>query len=178
MKVSIVIGLLLILVAFVFWVPGQLTSQFADEDRWHHWVSNTSNSDTINSYLSGLLNNLEPKAAIIHLVDDSCWCQSLSTNHIKSLDKLAIENDVTRLQVKKSDLPEQISRLIPSFPAVIILNKNQIMSYFGPYSDGISCSTNNGFVETLLINQHNNENSLLSTQYNFFVDGCFCQNKL
>lgn len=84
---------------------------------------------------------------VLHFSKPNCACQKTSEQHVNNLNKLAKENsfNVINVSINKHDI-------IPSTPAVAIMNNEGELIYFGPYGQGIACSQTSGFAQTMLNN--------------------------
>jgi len=139
------------------------------------------------------------KTTVVHFWDTDCGCNRFNEQHVNSLIKKYGSKNIQFLIVAKiSDrakektiianakskfkhsavidvIPEYKFKLesMPSTPSVAVLNKEQKLTYFGPYSIGTVCNIKNGaFVEKTL-------NNLLAgsskKQINVLATGCFCE---
>lgn len=105
---------------------------------------------------------------VIHFIDPNCGCNQVPSEHKKNLDKVF---EGQGFNIDNVEVSESISSLIPATPSLAVLDKGELV-YFGPYSAGYSCSSNNSFVEVAMNNysQGFNPNLIVSN-----VSGCFCQ---
>jgi hypothetical protein len=61
---------------------------------------------------------------------------------------------------------------LPASPAVGIWDKNGNLVYFGPYSEGATCTSSNSFIEPIL--EALAQGRAVSATHTLAV-GCFCQ---
>lgn len=135
-------------------------------------------------------------SVVVHFWDPTCPCSRFNEQHVKQLmaeyrkrgirfivvartesftDKKALQQKARAVfgevdVVWSQDLG--LNQSIPSSPAAIILDSQQQLAYFGPYSEGAVCSAGSGrFVERILDNVLIGKNP----QYiNTLAYGCFC----
>jgi hypothetical protein len=114
---------------------------------------------------------LDPKAAtktIIHFTSQDCACTSYSTSHKSTINQKAVETGFT---IKNIELSENNNNLIPSTPAVLVLDETGGLIYLGPYAEGIECSVNSSVVDIVI------QNYLKGFNANLIVNdtkGCYC----
>ena len=63
----------------------------------------------------------------------------------------------------------QTPELIPAFPAALILNSQQQLSYFGPINRGMGCTQGSSFIESIL-----RSSPLPLGIVNLLANGCYC----
>jgi hypothetical protein len=105
---------------------------------------------------------------IIHITSDNCSCTQFSKTHKDAINKTAKEDGFS---VNNVNLPANFSSIIPATPSILILNENNELLYFGPYSAGLACTESNGYIETVLNNYSMGYNSNLIVND---VEGCYC----
>ena len=106
------------------------------------------------------------KNTVFHLNTQTCSCNSLTTEHVTTIDSLAKH---LGFQTKHITLSQ--SDLIPSTPAIMVIGDNGSLLYLGPYATGFACSTSNSLVETVLNNAKAGFNSNLIVSQ---AQGCYC----
>ncbi|REL27246.1 hypothetical protein DXX93_12170 [Thalassotalea euphylliae] len=105
--------------------------------------------------------------AIVHFQQAGCHCNTVSERHINAINKQAINDNFA---IKQLTLTGQLQALVPSTPAVAIIDKGQLV-YFGPYGEGIACSQTNGFAQTVLSNLQKGYAANLVVSD---AKGCYC----
>jgi len=103
---------------------------------------------------------------VIHFSQPNCECQKFSQDHILDLNKMALENHFSVVNVVVNQ-----HEIIPATPSVAILDASGNVIYFGPYGQGLGCSQTTGFAQTML------NNLLKGFSANIIVDdakGCYC----
>ncbi len=106
------------------------------------------------------------KKTIIHLTAADCECNKFSEDHVNQIDKIANNFD---FNVKKIELVN--SDIVPSVPAIMVVDDTGSLLYLGPYATGLACSSNNSFVETVLNNfDAGYKSDLIVSQ----AQGCYC----
>jgi hypothetical protein len=108
------------------------------------------------------------KNTVVHFTSNDCSCTQYSEEHKAAINEKARLDGFNILNI---NLPADLSTVIPSTPAILIIDDLDELLYFGPYSVGLACSASNGYVETVLQNyaQGHNSNLVISD-----VKGCYC----
>ena len=149
---------------------------------------------TLYHTLMTALPTTEKQISVVHFWNPDCYCNRFNLVHLKQImdqyknknihfyvavsrpvvsNKLRDElkasfGDIQLLLLGKSGLKS----MIPSTPSAAVLRPGEGITYFGPYSEGAMCSSQNGsFVETVL------DASLagnVSAQVNRLAFGCYC----
>lgn len=114
------------------------------------------------------LKNISLSNTIIHFTSDNCSCTKYSEDHKASINKKVKLDGFNIINI---NLPSDSSTIIPSTPAILIVDSKEELLYFGPYSVGLSCSESNGYIEDVLQNYAKNYNSDLVISD---VKGCYC----
>ena len=115
-----------------------------------------------------LLKETDLSNTIIHFTSNDCSCTQYSVDHKLSIDKIAKRDGFKVINI---NLSQDLHTIIPSTPAILIVDKQQELLYFGPYSVGLACSESNGYVETVLKNYAKGYHSNLIISD---VKGCYC----
>lgn len=105
---------------------------------------------------------------VINFVDPNCRCNKISLDHLSDVNKNAVNDDMSVMNVT---LPSDFSGLIPSTPAVLVLDNNGELIYFGPYSEGLSCGKGEGIIDLVLSNYKKGFNAQLIMANS---EGCYC----
>lgn len=123
---------------------------------------------------------------LVHFWDPACPCNVGNQQHLAELIEHYGPRGVTFHAVQKpgsrGQLPATLSALqalpelsgserIPASPAVAIWDREGRLAYFGPYSEGATCTSSNSFIEPIL-------EALAAgravTASNSLAVGCFC----
>jgi hypothetical protein len=135
-----------------------------------------------------LPDNLAGPGAIrlVHFWDPACPCNVGNQQHLTELVEHYVPQGVEFYAVQKpgshGQLPSTLSSLktitvlpgseqIPASPAVAIWDRNGKLAYFGPYSEGLTCNSNNSFIEPIL--KALNEGRAVNATHTLAV-GCYC----
>lgn len=111
-----------------------------------------------------MLNNV--KKTVVHLSASNCSCNQYTKKHQAQIDKQAIDADFTINHLEVAD-----SSLVPSVPAIMVLDEQGELLYLGPYGTGFACSSTSGLVETVLNNfSAGYKSNLIVSQ----AQGCYC----
>jgi len=97
----------------------------------------------------GELEGIDLSDTIIHFTSDSCSCTQYSEDHKRDINQQA---GLDGFDVVNIHLPANLESIIPSTPSILIVNKDEDLLYFGPYSIGLACTASNGYVETVMQN--------------------------
>lgn len=123
---------------------------------------------------------------LVHFWDPACPCNIGNQQHLADLIERFGPQDVTFYSVQKpgstGQLPSTLSALqpltallgseqIPASPAVAVWDRAGQLAYFGPYSEGATCTSSNSFIEPIL-------DALIAGRpvnaSNTLAVGCFC----
>ena len=113
-----------------------------------------------------------PNGSLIHITSKAfCFCDQLARGHQSSLDKKIQDSSVDSFSIQ-IDSKHPLSKLIPSTPAVVLIDKNGNLKFAGPYSEGTGCFGKygqiDGILDNYLTNQHSNP--IIRSEAN----GCYC----
>lgn len=123
---------------------------------------------------------------LVHFWDPACPCNVGNQQHLSELIEHFGPQGVEFYSVQKpgshGQLPGTLSNLkplstlpgaehIPASPAVAIWDRNGKLAYFGPYSEGLTCNSNNSFIEPIL--QALSEGRAVNATHTLAV-GCYC----
>lgn len=132
--------------------------------------------------------------SVVHFWNPDCYCNRFNLVHLKQIMaeyksknvrfyiavSMPVVSDALREELKANfgDIEllalgsKKLKAMIPSTPSAAVLRPGEGITYFGPYSEGAMCSSQNGsFVETVL------DASLggnISAQVNSLAFGCYC----
>ena len=105
---------------------------------------------------------------LINFISKNCSCNQISEAHRIDVKKNASQENMSVINIT---LPEGFSGIIPSTPAVLALNKNSELIYFGPYSEGLSCGSGEGIIDLVMSNYKKGYNAQLIMEKS---KGCYC----
>ncbi|WP_095081809.1 DUF6436 domain-containing protein [Pseudomonas sp. Irchel s3h17] len=123
---------------------------------------------------------------VVHFWDPACPCNVGNQQHLAELLTHYAPQGVQFYAIQKpgsqGQLPSTLSGLktleilpgseqIPASPAVAIWDRSGKLAYFGPYSEGLTCNSNNSFIEPIL--QALSEDRPVSATHTLAV-GCYC----
>ena len=123
---------------------------------------------------------------LVHFWDPACPCNIGNQQHLADLIERFAPQGVSFYAVQKpgtqGQLPSTLSALqplaalpgsdqIPASPAVAVWDRNGQLAYFGPYSQGATCTSSNSFIEPIL--QALSEDRPVNATHNMAV-GCYC----
>jgi hypothetical protein len=123
---------------------------------------------------------------LVHFWDPGCPCNVGNQQHLGELIERFAPQGVAFYTVQKAGskgrLPANLDALqalatlpgseqLPASPAVAIWDQQGRLAYFGPYSEGLTCSSSNSFIEPILealaAGRHVDASNTLAV-------GCFC----
>lgn len=125
---------------------------------------------------------------VLHFYKRGCYCNSVTQTHLKALfmvyetksvefytigddpikDNKWLVDSFARVSIQRN---KRLYELIPSSPGVAIWDVNDRLAYFGPYSTGPTCNSNNGFVEVVLDDLIQGGHTTVTSTVG---SGCFC----
>ncbi|MGE8361812.1 DUF6436 domain-containing protein [Pseudomonas sp.] len=123
---------------------------------------------------------------LVHFWDPACPCNVGNQQHLSELIEHYAPQGVAFYAVQKAgtsgQLPRSLSGLqpldnlqgaeqLPASPAVAIWDRNGELAYFGPYSEGLTCTSSNSFIEPILEALADGRRVNAS---NTLAVGCFC----
>ncbi|WP_395340121.1 DUF6436 domain-containing protein [Ningiella sp. W23] len=107
----------------------------------------------------------------------SCFCEGLVQAHVKALNALAADKlSVMNVQLEPSSA---LASMVPSTPAVAVVDEDGDLAYFGPYSQGMGCFSRSGSINTLIQNVADGLHSYQKVQNKTAsiqaeASGCYC----
>ncbi len=112
--------------------------------------------------------------SLVHLqTDAACYCNTLTEPHRDTLlNKLQAQG----YQAKTIDISAipSLQALLPTFPAIAIVDNQRQLRYLGPYATGYGCFTGQTLVDTIAnIARSDFHGAIVQTE----ADGCFCQTR-
>jgi hypothetical protein len=120
---------------------------------------------------------------IVHLTSsNSCFCQTLAESHIEKLNTLVevSDTDVITLNI---DQHKDLQKLVPSTPAIAVINAREQLLYYGPYSQGSGCFSSSGEVNSVIsrkllgdtpLTKSNAPETIIKAE----AKGCYCHQPL
>lgn len=123
---------------------------------------------------------------LVHFWDPACPCNVGNQQHLAELIEhfapLGVSFHAVQKPGSSGHLPASLSALqplaplpgsakLPASPAVAIWDTNGQLAYFGPYSEGLTCSSSNSFIEPIL--EALAAGRTVSAR-NTLAVGCFC----
>ncbi|MBA6295037.1 DUF6436 domain-containing protein [Colwellia sp. MB02u-9] len=117
---------------------------------------------------SAVLKDKTLSNTIIHFSDSNCRCAANSEEH-KLLISTQAEQD--GFNVLNLSISNSISHIIPSTPSALIIDAKGKLIYFGPYSEGLDCSSSNSLIKIVLDNYKKGYNAKLILAQ---TKGCYC----
>jgi len=115
------------------------------------------------------LDNAKFSNTVIHFTAPNCHCTQFGEVHKKAINASATLQGFNIVNVQLD--PADLNTIIPSTPAVLLVDKLGQLLYFGPYSQGLACSQSNGFIETALNNYKIGRSTKLILSE---TQGCYC----
>jgi len=111
-------------------------------------------------------------ASIVHVGTQSqCYCEWLTTAHQTQLSNRLDSAQYRIAQVTIETLPA-LQQLLPSIPALIVIDDNNQLRYLGPYSTGYGCFTGKTLVEEIAA--YTTQRPYTGAVINTDAEGCFC----
>ena len=171
----------------VVWLGAMLSAFWWYESRYIRPFAETT------ALFSGDPLQLPPQLAgpgpirVVHFWDPACPCNVGNQQHLAELLARFSAQGVAFYAVQKpgtrGQLPDTLSGLqpltafpgaehLPASPAVGIWDKNGNLAYFGPYSEGATCTSSNSFIEPIL--EALAQGRSVNATHTLAV-GCFCQ---
>jgi len=105
---------------------------------------------------------------LVNFVSENCRCNQTSSTHLSDVKMTAERENMSVINVV---IPDNFSGIIPSTPAVLALDDNSELIYFGPYSEGLSCSSGEGIIDLVMSNYKKGFNAKLIMTA---TQGCYC----
>lgn len=153
----------------------------------------------INQFIQPYIDQLEPalpgQQTLFHFWRSDCICNRVSQRHfsrlLQNFDQQALriviiahpdsqDEDINELQLLNGNRLEVIRALpelkvLPSSPALAILNDQHQLGYFGPYGFGAFCTSNeDDFLSSLVTDLSLTDQHEAPTFINVIGEGCFC----
>lgn len=121
---------------------------------------------------------------IFHITQGDCFCEWLAKSHKNNLEQWSAENGFSSYNVDLKQRPD-LAKFIPSTPAVLAIDDNGQLLYFGPYSRGSGCFSSSGKIDERLDEWKNSQKQYqgqsnigrgsLGAMIDTDASGCYCQ---
>lgn len=167
-KHCLFLGLSVLMILWLISLPYWLQKPFIPLERTDFW-----REDSLKQALAPIVRLYQgtQKPAVISLYEPGCLCNIISKRHETALQQLS-----TRLQVDFYRVDASHMNL-PSTPALLILDAEGDIQFFGPFGFGAFCTQDSiPYAQRQLsfIVNHDQTNPI----YNLSGDGCYCSGAL
>ena len=135
-----------------------------------HKLANISQSSLVNQIMSEFELPTNMPNTLINFIGEDCRCNQTSQSHLSDVKANASKDNMSVINIT---LPNNSSGIIPSTPAVLVLDHNSKLIYFVPYSEGLSCGKGEGIIDLVLMNYKKGFNAQLIMANS---EGCYCNN--
>jgi hypothetical protein len=160
----VIVWLISIVVAFSYFMQARLVAF----DPNHQLGRLTAEEIIQHVKADGLVTENNMLNSVIHFNKKGCICSKLNEQHKKEININAQQAGFHIIDVQ---MTEKLMSVIPSTPAALIIDQHGQLVYFGPYAEGLGCSSSNGLIDTVLANYRKGFNARM------IVDdavGCYC----
>jgi len=160
----------LLLMAILLYGDRQLSEFDPQGTLIHH-----STDPGFDSKVTHIMQNYGVEAStLVHIVSErNCYCDTLAAPHqIQLLNKLG-NPDYSTTTIALEQLPE-LAEILPSTPALIIIDSDYRLRYLGPYATGYGCFTGKDLVDE--ISQYATTPNYIGGVIKSDAEGCFCHN--
>lgn len=173
MPIKLTLAVMLWVGASIFallYIAQSKVSSFDPEQRLLTASMTQDFDEEVKATFSELQNSLNK--TVFHLNSEDCYCSKLSETHIRKLNSTFKQSgyEVKNIDPLKTN---QIKKVIPSYPAIIIFDEQGNLGYLGPYSTGYLCGASNSLIEpianTIVANKHMGATVIADGE------GCYCQ---
>ncbi|CCQ11297.1 Secreted protein, containing thioredoxin-like domain [Pseudoalteromonas luteoviolacea B = ATCC 29581] len=148
----------------VYYVSAESVSKF---DPNYTLVESSLSPDFDEEFINWLVTQTRIDGrSVVHITSQECRCNLVSQRHRESVAKLAEDHLFNNLYIT-TDNPH----FVPSTPAIAIIDEQNQLVYFGPYSTGYFCSAGDGIAEPFINGsyQANNRATVIAD-----ATGCYC----
>lgn len=158
-----------------FWLiaeaGGRAERPFDPDGRLYHNANLGGFDDALQRAASEIVSNVGEGGAVLHIEDPRCPCQVVLARHRKVVSDIAVSKKMTQHAVSYQALSAKLKSIIPSTPAVIVLDAEGRPAYLGPYGEGVSCTAGDSMVEGYMgIAPPRNQGTAIP----FEAKGCYC----
>jgi len=129
----------------------------------------SSTLDYLDAFSKLFSKSLNGEKIVLRITDSGCSCNTGSELHWRTLKQTY--STATFIELDINDLAADIRALVPSTPMAIVSDANAVVLYAGPFSDSITCSSDNSLIEAYL------KDSLTMRYVPLAIEGCYCKNK-
>ncbi|MDP2535394.1 DUF6436 domain-containing protein [Alteromonas stellipolaris] len=132
-----------------------------------------STSVTFDASLITLLKDYDvPAGSIVHVgTQEKCYCDNLTDSHQTQLFNKLGQLGYSGFRLDIENVPE-LAAILPSVPALIVVDTLYNLRYLGPYATGYGCFTGKNLVDE--ISGYASNPSYISAVVKTEADGCFC----
>ncbi|WOI37390.1 DUF6436 domain-containing protein [Alteromonas sp. CI.11.F.A3] len=132
-----------------------------------------STSVTFDASLITLLKNYDvPAGSIVHVgTQENCYCDTLTDPHQTQLINKLGQLDYSGFRLDIENVPE-LAAILPSVPALMVVDTQYNLRYLGPYATGYGCFTGKNLVDE--ISGYASNSSYINAVVKTEADGCFC----
>ncbi|WP_218395835.1 DUF6436 domain-containing protein [Alteromonas lipotrueae] len=135
-----------------------------------------STSTTFDASLISLLKDYNvPAGSIVHVgTQENCYCDTLTDSHQTQLLNKLGKIGYSGLTLDIENVPE-LATVLPSVPALIVVDTLYNLRYLGPYATGYGCFTGKDLVDEIsgYASSSSHINAVVKTE----ADGCFCSSQ-
>lgn len=168
------------LMGLVWWLGHQLSPAWFDPARIApHGFTESHNVDRFYQALTKVVPDLPADSAFfIRFAQPDCPCERYVENYhqlmlptLKKQGLHPITLTPAMMQQMAQVLGPQLWEWVPSTPAILLLDQQRQVAYFGPYHQAGICNSENSYLEPVLqtLQQQQPVNII-----NTLVEGCFC----
>ncbi|AWB67274.1 hypothetical protein C2869_12850 [Saccharobesus litoralis] len=176
LQLLLAVWLVAMLLALQFQAKNQL-SEFDPENKLLKLTQASTQGNELNKILAKIVAEYKTDVigtagTVLHFSTDNCFCYTLSQPHIQSVRQLSELHGYTNIEINltKNKVNAKLWQLIPSVPAIAVINDEKQLIYFGPYSSGYNCSPDNGLAEPFITTKQPHQLTTIASQ----EKGCYC----
>ena len=172
-KQSVILSFLVLwfaaILAALFYLKSDRLKQFDPNGT----LTARSSSMAFDIELTSLLKKkgVEPNTLVHFSEQPSCYCNTLSRRFSEPLHE-KLGSDYT---FKNIELDEPLRDLIPSYPAIAVVDEEFRLRYIGPYASGIGCWVGKGNIDKIanIVKSSNYFGAVINSE----VKGCYCNTR-
>lgn len=163
--------------AFIFGMSSSTKSDFDPQMRLSQALMNVEFEKILAEHVDRSLGAVEQnrKGRLLHITQGSCYCEFLAKAHQSNLDKWASSFRFESLNVGLQK-HAWLKQYVPSTPAIMALDEQNRIIYFGPYSRGAGCFNQTGEIDVQLNAwiERDNASEMLAV-IDTDAQGCYCE---
>ncbi|WP_414829297.1 DUF6436 domain-containing protein [Alteromonas sp. H39] len=112
--------------------------------------------------------------SLVHLqTNAACYCNTLTSAHRDTLLSQLHNEGYQATTIDISTIPG-LHALLPTFPAIAVIDNNGQLRYLGPYATGYGCFTGETLIDNIVsIARSDYHGAVVQTE----ASGCFCQTR-